>query len=74
MWVIIWYEEERFLGQVLRKVKGEIEVRCLKKPFGISGEPQDFEDEKYNCFYKKVFKTTVIPKSIYHKRKYRWLY
>ena len=34
MWVLVRYEEERFLGKVTHKKCGEYYVRCLDKPFG----------------------------------------
>ena len=74
MWVIVRYDDERFLGQVLQKVNGQVEVRCLKEAFGICHEPQEFEKERLNCFHWTVYRTSITPKPEFYKRAYRWIY
>ena len=49
MWVIVIYEDEKFLGKVLKKVSDQCCVRCLTKPFGIR-TPQDMEREEDAVF------------------------
>ena len=36
MWVVVVYEEERFIGKVQHKKAGEVNVRRLEKPLGIN--------------------------------------
>ena len=78
MWVIVWYDDgsgkKRWLGQVKQKINGEVEVRCLEKPFGMTQIPQSFEEEKHHCFYSKVYSTSVKPAALFHKRAYMWIY
>ena len=59
MWVVVRYEEERFLGKVKHKKCGEYYVRCLDKPFGIN-IPQHEPDGVY---YSEVFQTDIIPEN-----------
>ena len=42
MWVVVLYEEERFIGKVQDKQGVQVNVRCLALPFGIN-IPQEFE-------------------------------
>ena len=37
------------LGYVRRKLSGDLEVKCVAKPFEIHGILQEFEAEKYRC-------------------------
>ena len=60
MWVIVIYEDEKFLRKVLKKVDGLCCVRCLTKPFGIR-TPQDLEREDDAVFYSDIYKTDVKP-------------
>ena len=48
-WVLVEYEEERFLGKVICVKGNEVLVRCLQKPYGIS-EPQKFKCEEDAIF------------------------
>ena len=59
MWVVVWYEGERFLGNVDSKVDGDIYVRCLDKPFGVR-TPQSYERGRITC-WKEVYETNAIP-------------
>jgi len=72
-WVQVIYEEERFLGKILKKQVNEIQVRCLEKPYGIR-EPQEFEREEDAIFYQHVYPPCVQPKLIQKGRKWLWLY
>ena len=36
IWVIVFYEGEKFLGKVQEKKAGQFKVLCLEKPFGIN--------------------------------------
>ena len=69
MWVKVIYEGEWFLGKVLGKVEGKVQVRCLDKPFGIK-EPQTFEREADAILYEMVYKADVEPKNVKVGRKY----
>lgn len=72
MRVIVWHEEERYLGEMKQKVKenrgkeGEGEVRFLEMPFKVKQMPQDFNKKKRHCVYNKVYRTAVL-----HKRPYK---
>ena len=70
IWVIIWYE---WIGQVLQKFKGEVEVRCLEKPFGTC---RNLRTLKLKChsFYQEAYQTSVKPSSKFLKRAYKWVY
>ena len=59
MWVVVIYEGERFLGNVQHKKKGEFNVLCLEKPYGI-GEPQSYESG-IPIYYDKVYHTNIVP-------------
>lgn len=34
-WVIVQYEEEKFVGRVIEKKVGQYKVQCLNMPYGI---------------------------------------
>ena len=72
-WVLVEYEEERFLGKVICVKGNEVQVRCLQKPYGIR-EPQEFELEEDAIFYKRVFNANEHPKMIKKGRKWLWTY
>ena len=57
-WVVVMYEEEKFLGRVLSKGAGQFSVRCLEKPYGI-GTAQEFE--KDSVYYSEVFEAPIKP-------------
>ena len=59
-WVKVIYEEEVFVGKVLRKAGGETMVQCLEKPFGIR-EPQNLEREQDAVFYEHIYESDVTP-------------
>ena len=69
---LLWRRKMGWSG--ITKIEGEVEVRCLEKPFGTCREPQDFEAEKCHCFYKKVYRTSVKPSSKFLKCAYKWVY
>ena len=59
-WVKVMYEEELFIGKVLKKTGGETLVQCLQKPFGIR-EPQCLERENDSVYYQDVYQADVTP-------------
>ena len=59
MWVVVVYEEERFIRKVQHKMAGEVNVRCLEKPLGIN-LPQLFEPGE-GIYYAKVYRTDIRP-------------
>lgn len=59
-WVKVVYEEELFVGKVLKKAGGETLVQCLEKPFGIR-EPQCLERENDSVYYRDVYQADVTP-------------
>ena len=60
MWVLVFYEQEKWLGKVIEKRKGQVRVRSLKKPFGVN-MPQHMEREHEAVFYHNVYKANVKP-------------
>ena len=78
IWVVVVYEEEKFIGKVQHKKGGEVNVRCLEKPLGIN-TPQIFEPGE-GIYYEKVYKTDIIPTQTQtdvdgkQKRKWFWVY
>lgn len=64
MWVMVFYEGERFLGNVDRKEGGKIFVKCLEMPFGIR-TPQLYENISGSIpYYDNVFKTNAQPHGV----------
>ena len=78
MWVVVVYEEERFIGKVQHKKAGEVNVRCLEKPLGIN-LPQLFEPGE-RIYYAKMYRTDIRPSQTQtdedgkQKRKWFWVY
>ena len=60
MWVLVFYEQEKWLGKVIEKRKGQVRVRSLEKPFGVN-MPQHMEREHEAVFYHNVYKANVKP-------------
>ena len=58
IWVLVFYEQEKWLGKVIEKREGEVRVRYLKKPFGVN-MPQIVEREHEAVFYHNVYKANV---------------
>ena len=78
MWVVVNYEEEKFLGKVQSKAKTTITVLCLEKPLGIR-EPQSFESGDgfdYDFVYATDLKPylTQMNKDGKKGRKWLWVY
>ena len=55
MWIIVIYEEEKWLGRVLEIRGGQVRVQCLEKPFGVTG-PQKLESGHEAIFHFKFIK------------------
>ena len=76
LWIIVFYEGERFLGKVQTKKAGEFKVLCLEKLFGIN-VAQCFESGEA-IFYEKVYKTNIEPKQTqvdgYGKKSRKWFW
>ena len=60
-WVKVKYEDEVFLGKVLKKTCGECLVQCLEKPFGVN-DAQSMESEANAVFYECVYESNVMPR------------
>ena len=71
-WVKVVYEEEIFIGKVLKIVQENCLVRCLKMPYGIL-VPQDFEREEAT-YYTTVYHTTAVPKLEKNSRGWKYIY
>ena len=60
MWVLVFYEQEKWLRKVIEKREGQVRARCLEKPFGVN-MPQNMEREHEVIFYHNVYKANVKP-------------
>ena len=60
IWVIIIYENEKWLGNVVDKKANQVCVRCLEKQYGVK-EPQNLERKEDAIFVDQVFHTDVAP-------------
>ena len=66
-WVLVKYEEETFIGKVMKKgvephygiMKECYYVRCLECPYGVN-IPQQYEHGD-PIMYNEVFKTSIVP-------------
>lgn len=73
-WVQVFYEGEKFLGKVVDTTEiGQVKVRCLEKPFGVSG-PQQLEREEDTIPYEYVYPAPVAPRLVKKGRKWMWEY
>ena len=79
-WVKVLYEEEVFIGQV-QKVgineesnENECSVRCLKKPYLVGFNGNEFENDNHTIFYDKVYELINYPKLQQFGRQYLWVY
>ena len=62
MWVKVLYEGETFLGKVLCVENGDVQVRCLEKPFGVEvGAPQDMGVESSCTRFQEVYTSNIEP-------------
>ena len=52
-WVVVIYEQEKFIGKVANVVNGQAALQCLTKPLGIN-TLQDFEADT-------VYYTSIMP-------------
>ena len=75
MWVLVFYEREKWLGKVTEKREGEVRVRCLEKPFRVN-MPQIMERGHEAVFYHNVYKANVKPwqSGSVTGRKFLWQY
>ena len=71
-WVVVLYEEERFLGKVVGNAEKFACVRCLEKPYTIK-EPQFLEREDA-IWYNTIFKPDCIPQNVKVGQKLMWKY
>ena len=51
-WVVVIYEEKKFIGKLANVVNSQAAVQCLTKPLGIN-TPQDFEADI--VYYETVY-------------------
>ena len=72
-WVVVLYEEERFLGKVVGKAEKFAHVRCLEKPYTIK-EPQFLEQEEDATWCNTIFKPDCIPQNVKVGLKWMWKY
>ena len=61
MWVMVIYDEEKWIGRVLEKAEGQVRVQCLEMLFGVTGS-QKLKSDHEGKFYFQVYKTDVIPR------------
>ena len=72
-WVKVMYEDEVFIGKVIKKRERAVRVRCLTHPFGIA-IPQDLEREGDAVDYTTVYQCNVLPKWVADGRSYKYTY
>ena len=59
-WVIVLYEGEKWLANVVNKKENKVFVRCLEKPFGVN-QPQDLEHENDSILVEEVYHSNTTP-------------
>ena len=59
IWVIVIYEEEKWIGKVVTKCHDQVCVKSLEKPFGIH-QRQLLEREEDSIYFSQVYHTDVI--------------
>ena len=73
-WVAVYYEDEKFIGKVVGEpVNGQVQVRCLEHPLGVS-KPQNLEKEKHVIYYKEIFYAQSEPFQVQIGRTWLWNY
>ena len=73
-WVCVLYEDEVFIGKVVGKpVNGQVRVRCLEHPLGVS-KPQKFEKESHVIYYHEIFHAQCEPFQVSVGRAWLWNY
>ena len=60
IWVIVIYEEEKWIGKVVTKCHDQVCVKCLEKPFGIH-QRQLLEREEDSIYFSQVYHTDITP-------------
>ena len=66
-WVVVIYEEEKFIGKVVNVVNGQAAVQCLWAlginimPLGIN-TLEDFEAD--TVYYETIYYTSIMPKLV----------
>ena len=60
MWVIVIYEEEKWIGKVVTKCHDQVCVRCLEKPFGLH-QSQLLERQEDSIYFSHVCHTDITP-------------
>ena len=68
-WVVVIYEEEKFIGKVANILNSQAAMQCLTKPLGIN-TPQDFEADTIYC--ETVYYTSIMLKLIKVTRGWKW--
>ena len=68
-WVVVIYEEEKFIVKVANVVNGQAAMQCLTKPLGIN-TPQDFEAD---TVYYELY-TILHTKLVKVSRGWKWSY
>ena len=60
MWVIVIFEGEKWIREVVTKFHDQVCVRCLEKPFGIH-QSQLLEREEDSIYFSQVYHTDITP-------------
>ena len=68
-WVVVIYEEEKFIGKVANVVNGQAAMQCLAKSLRINTQ-QDFEADTIYC--ETVYYTSIMPKLVKVGRGWKW--
>ena len=72
-WLLVKYEEQKFLGEVMCVKYKDVQVCCLQISYVIL-ELQEFECKEDAIFYKQVFRNNELPKMMKNRRKWLWSY
>lgn len=60
-WVVVKYDEKRYVGKVTDIINGKVQVRCLKEDYGSVLDIAEYERENDAVFYDRVWKPKFIP-------------
>ena len=71
-WVVVIYEQEKFIEKVMNIVNGQAAVQCLTKSLGVN-ILQVFEKDDY-VYYETVYYTSITPKLVQVGRGWKWIY
>ena len=63
-WVIVKYDEKRYVGRVKDTINGKVKVRCLKEDYGSKLDMTNYERENDAVLYNAVGRPKLIPQLV----------